>query len=260
MGRKKNQHFKLSPDWMFSQPIDFEYNKYTLLGYLQKCEKSFDNFEIYPDFVEISLHLANLQSLMKERTLLTTKKKFQFPDDEILLKELIPQRITGLTEDEFGEIEKTIMFSGNKLLDVFNVGKSIWSIVYESTDISIKKNKKNLNLGIGYVYVGFKTQKKVLMWEYSIKKIRGSKNDAKIYLNLIWEGDPQGLTMNSIISEKTSWSEQHKTLPVFEVHSNENFPIDSTMVPMIKRKLLAYILQVVPRNQWEDFESLKKLS
>jgi hypothetical protein len=66
--------------------------------------------------------------------------------------------------------------------------------------------------------------------------------------------------MNSIISEKTSWSEQHKTLPVFEVHSNENFPIDSTMVPMIKRKLLAYILQVVPRNQWEDFESLKKLS
>jgi hypothetical protein len=260
MGRKKNQHFKLSPDWMFSQPIDFEYNKYTLLGYLQKCEKSFDNFEIYPDFVEISLHLANLQSLMKERTLLTTNKKFQFPDDEILLKELIPQRITGLTEDEFTEIEKTIMFSGNKLLDVFNVGKSIWSIVYESTDISIKKNKKNLNLGIGYVYVGFKTQKKVLMWEYSIKKIRGSKNDAKRYLNLIWEGDPQGLTMNSIISEKTSWSEQHKTLPVFEVHSNENFPIDSTMVPMIKRKLLAYILQVVPRNQWEDFESLKKLS
>jgi len=260
MPRKKKIQFKLSPDWMFSEPLDFEYNKYTLLSYLQKCEDSFENFRIYPDFVEISLHLANIQSLFKEKTLLYTKKKFESCDDEILMKELIPHRIPKLSDHEDSELEKTLMYSNNKLMDAFNVGKSIWSIVYESTDISIKKNKKNLNLGVGYVYVGFKTQKKVLMWEYSIKKIRGSKNDAKIYLNLIWEGDPQGLTMNSIISENTSWSEQHKTLPVFEVHSNENFPIDSTLVPMIKRKLLAYILQVVPRNQWEDFESLKKLS
>ena len=70
MARGKNQHFKLSPEWMFTQPIDFEYNKYTLLDYIQKCEKGFDKLEIYPDFVEISLHLANLQSLVKENTLL----------------------------------------------------------------------------------------------------------------------------------------------------------------------------------------------
>ena len=41
---RKKQHFKLKPDWMFSQPIDFEFNKYTLLDYIQKCEKSFDDF------------------------------------------------------------------------------------------------------------------------------------------------------------------------------------------------------------------------
>ncbi len=34
---------------------------YTLLDYLQKCEKNFDSFQIYPDFVELSLHLANIQ-------------------------------------------------------------------------------------------------------------------------------------------------------------------------------------------------------
>ena len=100
MGRKK-QHFKLKPDWMFSQPIDFEYNKYTLLDYIQKCEKSFDDFKIYPDFVEVSLHLANLQSLMKERTLLLTNKKFEHPDDEILVKELYPNdKATGYKPGE----------------------------------------------------------------------------------------------------------------------------------------------------------------
>jgi hypothetical protein len=66
--------------------------------------------------------------------------------------------------------------------------------------------------------------------------------------------------MNFIISEHTSWVDNYKQLPVFEIHSNENFPFDATLVPMTKRKLLAYILQVVPKNQWEEFESLKKLS
>ena len=46
MGRKKKIPFKLNPEWMLKEPLDFEYNKYTLLDYLQKCEKNFDNFEI----------------------------------------------------------------------------------------------------------------------------------------------------------------------------------------------------------------------
>jgi hypothetical protein len=43
MARKKKISFKLNPEWMFKEPLDFEYNKYTLLDYLQKCEKNFDN-------------------------------------------------------------------------------------------------------------------------------------------------------------------------------------------------------------------------
>ena len=88
MARKKKISFKLNPEWMFKEPLDFEYNKYTLLGYIQKCEQSLNNFEIYPDFVELSLHLANIQSLNKENTLLLTDKKFQSCDDEILLRDL----------------------------------------------------------------------------------------------------------------------------------------------------------------------------
>lgn len=260
MLRKKKILFKLSPDWMFSEPLDFEYNKYTLLSYIQKCEANFEDFKIYPDFVELSLHLANVQSLFKEKTLLYTKKKFESCDDEILMKELIPHKIPKLSIDEDSELEKTLMFSSDKLMDAFNIGKSIWSIVYESTIVNLKKNKKNLNLGIGYVYLGLKSTKTVYIWEYSIKKIRGSRGDAKLYFNLIWEDNPQGLTMNSIILQHTSWVETYKQLPVFEIHSNETFPFDATLVPMIKRKLLANILQIVPKNQWEDFESLKKLS
>jgi hypothetical protein len=92
MGRKKKISFKLNPEWMFKEPLDFEYNKYTLLDYLQKCDQSFDKFELYPNFVELSLHLANVQSISKENTLLLTNKKFESFDDEILVKELTPKK------------------------------------------------------------------------------------------------------------------------------------------------------------------------
>ena len=46
MARKRKTQFKLNPEWMFQEPIDFEFNKYTLLDYIQKCEQSFDSFKI----------------------------------------------------------------------------------------------------------------------------------------------------------------------------------------------------------------------
>lgn len=255
---RKKQHFKLKPDWMFSQPIDFEFNKYTLLDYIQKCEKSFDDFKIYPDFVEVSLHLANLQSIMKERTLLFTNKKFEHPDDEILVKELLPKRVTGLTEEEFAEIEKTIMFSGNKLLDTFNIGKSIWSIVYESTTINLKKNKRYFNQGRGFIFFPIKELKKVLIWEYTIKKFKG---DIKMYMELIWEGDPQGMRIFDLCLEKTSWSDDEiEKLPLFEVITNNKFPMEETMIPMIKRKIVGFILQSVPMKELVLFDSSKFIS
>jgi hypothetical protein len=152
MGRKKKISFKLNPEWMFKEPLDFEYNKYTLLDYLQKCDQSFDKFELYPDFVELSLHLANIQSISKENTLLLTNKKFESPDDEILVKELTPKKPRKLTETEENELDKTLRFSGPKLFDAFNIAKSIWNIAFESIDLYLRKNKNNLVSGSGYIF------------------------------------------------------------------------------------------------------------
>jgi hypothetical protein len=141
MARKKKMSFKLNPEWMLKEPLDFEYNKYTLLDYIQKCEKNLDNFEIYPDFVELSLHLANMQSLKKENTLLLTDKKFDSCDDEIMVKDLYPKKPRELSNDEKDEFKKTLEYSNDKLFDTFNLAKSIWDVAFNSVEISIKKNK-----------------------------------------------------------------------------------------------------------------------
>ena len=135
MVRKKKMLFKLNPEWMFKEPLDFEYNKYTLLDYIQKCEQNLDKFEIYPDFVELSLHLANIQSLNKENTLLLTDKKFESCDDEIMLRDLYPKKPRELSDEERNELLKTIEYSNYKLFDTFNFAKSIWDLVFDTVEM-----------------------------------------------------------------------------------------------------------------------------
>jgi hypothetical protein len=247
MGRKKKILFKLNPEWMFKEPLDFEYNKYTLLDYLQKCEKGFDKMEVYPDFVELSLHLANLQSIVKENTLLLTNKKFESCDDEILVKELIAKKPRELSKEEENELSETIKFSGSKLFDAFNMAKAIWNIAYDSVDIQIKKNKAGLVSGSGYIFYYQKDTESLFVWEYQIKKPKTDNQNNKTYINLIYNGPVDELTMTNIIDTFSTWNttDFYHNLPIFEMKCSQKLPMEQTIIPIMKRKVMAYVFQVV---------------
>lgn len=259
MARKKKMSFRLNPEWMFKEPVDFEYNKYTLLGYLQKCEKRFENFEIYPDFIELSLHLANLQSLVKENTLLLTDKKFEGCDDEILLKELFPKKPPKLSKEEQEEIDKTIKYSTSRIFDAFNLGKSVWNLVYDNIQINIKKNKNNIDSGMGFSVYYDKQDDEVYVWEYSMKKRKNDTDSTKTYLNLIYNGTLKDTNLNNVISENTSWKEDdfYKNQPIFEIKCQHMYPMQETFVPMMKRKIMSYIFQIVNLKKLEGFDQSK---
>jgi hypothetical protein len=257
MGRRKKTHFKLDPEWLLKEPVDFEFNKYTLLDYLQKCEKRLENFEIYPDFVELSLHLTNLQSLAKEKTLLLTNKKFQSIDDEILLKELYPKKPRELTNDELFELDKTINYCGNKLFDAFNTAKSIWNIAFDSIEIIPKKNKNNLQNNRGYVFHYLKDEGKLMVWEYEIKKSKSNGYSTKTNLNSIFNDEPKEESVLSILKLYSKWndSEEYFSYPIFEAKTTQKFPLESTMIPLIKRKLLTFIFQSKSIENVKKFDS-----
>lgn len=247
MGRKKKISFKLNPEWMFKEPLDFEYNKYTLLDYLQKCEKGFDKMEVYPDFVELSLHLANLQSIVKENTLLLTNKKFESCDDEILVKDLIAKKPRELSKEEETELNETIKFSGSKLFDAFNMAKAIWNIAYDSVEVQIKKNKDGLVSGSGYIFYYQKDTESLFVWEYQIKKSKTDNQNNKIYINLIYNGPVDELTMTNIIDTFSTWNttDFYHNLPIFEMKCSQKLPMEQTIIPIMKRKVMAYVFQVV---------------
>jgi hypothetical protein len=245
MGRKKKLEFKLNPEWMLKEPLDFEYNKYTLLNYIQKCEERLNKFEIYPDFVELSLHMANIQSLSNENILLLTNKKFNSCDDEIVLKDLYPKTPRELSDEEKNELNKTILYSNDKLFDTFNTAKSIWNIVFDSIDVSVKKNKKNLGSIYGYIFYYKKLENKIYVWEYKIKKEQDSKNNAQTQITKIYENEADSTTLLSIIEtySKFNKTEYYKDFPVFEITCEQDFPIEQSIVPIMKRKIMSYIFQ-----------------
>jgi hypothetical protein len=207
--------------------------------------------------VELSLHLANIQSIVKENTLLLTDKKFESFDDEILVKELIPKKPRKLSQEEEQELDKTIKYSGPKLFDAFNIAKSIWNIAFESIDLYLRKNRNSLVAGTGYIFFYRKQNEKLYVWEYEIRPDKKDKSTNRTYLNLIYDGLVDEFTLTEIIDTFSKWNQTdyYKELPIFEIKCSQNFPFEQTMVPIIKRKVMSYIFQVVNAEKINNFDS-----
>ena len=110
----------MKTDWLFQDPIDLEHKQLVLLGYLQKLDKNLNSFKLYPQFQEISLHLASINLLIEKGQILTLNRTLKDPDDEILVSDLIPVDCPLLTKEEILEVYHVCRYSSSKLKDYFN--------------------------------------------------------------------------------------------------------------------------------------------
>jgi hypothetical protein len=154
-----------------------------------------------------------------------------------------------LADEEVIEYRKILKNSQPQLYDYFNFAKSIWSIVYDSIDVVMKKNKSNLSNKSGFFY--YKLPDKLYIWQYTNRKIYKTKNQTKTSLKLIYEGVQDDLTISQIISKfsKTYEKNNEESHPLFEVFCSDIFPLEETLVPIFKRKILAYISQSGKQNK-----------
>jgi hypothetical protein len=152
MARKKKIGFIMDTGWIIQPPIDSEYKQYVLLSYFQKMNEKLDNLEVYPSFIELSLHFASLQTLIKENKLVVTEKKFETVDDEVLMSDLVFKEIPPMSEEDTDEFKQILKYAAPKMFDYFNIAKSIWQIAYDSASVSIKKNKSELTNDNGFFY------------------------------------------------------------------------------------------------------------
>jgi succinate dehydrogenase flavin-adding protein (antitoxin of CptAB toxin-antitoxin module) len=240
---KKNFDFIMDTDWLFNGILDAEQKQYVLLDYFQKLNKHLELMEVYPMFIELSLHLGNIQTLLNKNQILYTDKKFLTNDDELVLSDLKVKDIPVLADEEIDEYHQILKNTQPQLFYYFNFAKSIWSMVYDSVDIVVKKNKNNFKSNSGFFY--FKSKNIVYVWQYTTKKVYRVKNQSKTTTKLVYEGPQNNLTMLEIISKFSKTYEKNEEVnnPVFEMFCKDIFPLEETLIPIFKRKVLTYISQ-----------------
>jgi len=163
MARRKKIEFLMNTDWMFEKPIDREYKEYKLLSYFQKMGDKLDKLELYPGFIELSLHLMNIQALMRDKKIVYTDKKLNTVDDEIMVKDLKVKDAPTMSDEENEEFRKILSYSAPRIMEYFNVAKSVWTIVFDSLDMKIKRNKKIFYIQKG-ISITLKQKVKKLMY------------------------------------------------------------------------------------------------
>ena len=82
--KNKKTSFIMNTDWLFDGVLDAEQKQYVLLDYFQKMNKHLEKMEVYPMFIELSLHLGNMQTLLTQNKILYIDRKLSSKDDELI--------------------------------------------------------------------------------------------------------------------------------------------------------------------------------
>ncbi len=125
----------MDTDWIFDGVIDAELKQYVLLGYFQKLNKQLEEMKVYPMFTEITLHLANVQNIIKNNKIIYTDKKLSLTDDELTFNDLKTKELPILSVSEQVQLREILKYSLAKLQDYFDIIKSIWTLVYDAIEV-----------------------------------------------------------------------------------------------------------------------------
>jgi hypothetical protein len=236
----------MKTDWLFQEPIDLEHKQYVLLDYLQKLDKNLNNLKLYPQFQEISLHLASINLLIEKGQYLTLGRQLKDPDDEILISDLIPVNCPLLTEQEILEVYNVCKYSTENLKDYFNHAKAIWDIVNDTVSIDIVQNPKNIEPKQGLFFLDYK--EKTYLYEFIIKPIKKDSPETKCHIKKICECpkgdfDEKLKEVKKPLIKDLQDENVHGNLIVFTVNHNNNYPLRETLLPIVKRKIMNYMIQ-----------------
>ena len=200
--------------------------------------------ELYPGFIELSLHLANVQTLIKDKKIIYTNKKFATVDDELLVKDLKVRDVPEMSEEEYQEFIQILSYSAPRMFEYFGIAKSVWELVFDSVNLKVRKNTKNILSPKGYFYHTDEKTKKWYIWEYEKKPAAKGSPENVMVVNLIYSDVKNDLTIPKIVSTFSRWNVDGGTkMPVVEMLSVGDFPINETLLPLFKRKLISYIDQ-----------------
>ena len=249
---------RLDTNWIIQDPIDLEHKQYVMLDYISKVNKEFEDFKLYPAFQELTLHVANTNRVKEHMEYISLNRLPQDIDDEILLDDLSYNKIAS-TIDEKRELSKIANYSRDKFSELFLIGKSIWSLLYDNVTIKVVYNGDNIMVnkpGAGFFYLVYGNE--LIIYQYLLKKIKKTSAENKCDIVKIYHGEVIDVTnideLVSLIKQnhqltdgprRTPYEKIDEVTPIFRVRYEQEFPLEGSILSIAKRKVMNYIFQTI---------------
>lgn len=234
----------LSQTWFADGYIDFELKKYTLLAYLQEIGKEFDENKLYPQLADLIFHYNNIVA---------------FRENKKYLQEQFPKKLTGiqieklqllyesLVEDDelMQELEDIINYSCDTMKHTITTGSELYEFVEKRLNIEpvgivpLDHNEGYFMLCEGSCRNTWVYQYRLSIFEKHDEKYRSIRTE---FVD-VW----QRSFVNTYQHIKSQLIRNRSDLPnpaVYAVQTDLNFPMEETLLPVAKRSLVRYIMEM----------------
>jgi hypothetical protein len=231
----------LSETWFAEGRIDFELKKYTLLAYLQEVNKYFNENKLYPQLADIIFHYNNIVA---------------FRENKKYLQEHFPKKLTGLQmeklqliyeqmleDDELmQELENIIHYSASRIKKMISNGTEIYEFVEDKISIN-PIGLIPLDTKEGYFFLSSGNVKSTRVYHYRLSIFE--KHDEKYRSIKTRFMDHWVRSFTSTYEHiKSELIRHHRDLPnpaVYSIETELNFPVEETLLPVAKRRLVRFI-------------------
>lgn len=232
---------RLSETWFIEGYVDFELQKYRLLGYLQEVHKCFNETKLYPQLSDVIFHYNNLLSFKANKAFLEEQFPRQLDSFNTAKLEFVYKQ---MLEDDAAmhELENITSYALTQMKGTIDNGAEIYEFVEKQTTMEpigilpIYKNEgylllrqdKNPTIN-AYAY-------NVTLFEHKDAKYKGIK------LQFV-ESFTKSI-INTFEQIKMHIIHSIRTLPnpaVYGVATTLSLPVNETFLPIAKRMLVRQI-------------------
>ncbi|MES2776779.1 MAG: hypothetical protein V4722_21550 [Bacteroidota bacterium] len=231
----------LSETWFAEGYIDFELKKYTLLAYLQQVNGFFNENKLYPQLADVIFHHNNL---------------LHFRDNKQYLQQQFPKRLTqidmqrlqvlyqAMIEDDelMKELEDIMHYALKKMKHTIEEGTGIYEFVEEKMNITpIGLIPLDCQEGYFFLADGSYSDTRVYQYRLSIFEKHDERyRSIKTEFIADWQRS-MSHTYESIKSELIRHRQQLPNPAVYSIETDLKFPVEETLLPIAKRRLVRYL-------------------
>lgn len=221
---------------------DFERAQYRILSNLQHTRQQFSHNRIYPYLGDLVRLYGTLQKIVTSSEGLREALPAQIKDVDLEAKEVIYER-PELDQDQMAAVEDLIQWALPHVKDAIDEGKTIFEFV--------ENNLHMEEVGIvpsyvqeGYLFVPDHESEELHILRYNLSIFAGPKERYRSLRTAHVKSVRQKMVRQSPQHLKMSLVEEERDLPnpaTYYFDFDLDFPYESTVLPVAKRKLMRYL-------------------